>query len=212
MASRARGRADLRSAAPTTAGPAPYRGDWEPSPGQPFVRGRGIGRLAPARVRRGWAARTRACVRWRARKARSRRGLSGRRHFVGFSLTREPPPALLPPGGAQGSCGCVGSLRAGPAGPLADGDGPGFGFLLLVREVRGRQREEAGPGLRRGRGRGRVESLLGRRHWSWVARAGVGVPSWGRGGLFILKSILNGDASRKRGTQISLQNLVTRDS
>ena len=98
------------------------------------------------------------------------------------------------------------------AGPLADGDGPGFGFLLLVREVRGRQREEAGPGLRRGRGRGRVESLLGRRHWSWVARAGVGVPSWGRGGLFILKSILNGDASRKRGTQISLQNLVTRDS
>lgn len=174
MASRARGRADLRSAAPTAAGPAPYRGDWEPSPGQPFVRGRGIGRLAPARVRRGWAARTRACVRWRARKARSRRGLSGRRHFVGFSLTREPPPALLPPGGAQGSCGCVGSLRAGPPGLWRTGMAQGLGFFSWC----GRSGED--NGRRRGRvsggGGAGVESSL-----CWGEGTGVGSPGRGWG-------------------------------
>lgn len=66
-----------------------------------------------------------------------------------------------------------GEPERGPGRTLADGVGPGLGFLLLLREVRGRHREEAGPGFRRGRGRGRVESLLGRRNWSWAAGAWV---------------------------------------
>lgn len=70
--------------------------------------------------------------------------------------------------------------------------------------------EEAGPvSRRRGRGRGRV--FVGEKALELGRQGRGGGPNWGKEDA-ILKSILNGDASRKRGTQISLQNLVTRDS
>lgn len=80
------------------------------------------------------AARSGACVSWRASSARSRRRRSGaRRHFVGFSETPEPPP---PPPQSDGSCqdgntvhrtAAPGGHRAGdPLTPWAVWEGAGM--------------------------------------------------------------------------------------
>lgn len=69
-----------------------------------------------------------------------------------------------------------------------------------------------GAGSPEGAGQGSSRVFVGEKALELGRQGGGGGPNWGKGGLFIRKSILNGDASRKRGTQISLQNLVTRDS
>lgn len=95
------------------------------------------------------------------------------------------------------------------AGPDLGGPGRlGFGATHLLRKVPGRQGKEAGPGLRRGRGRGRAESLLGCRSAAWAAEDGV--QCWVKEG-FRSWSMVGGDTALWRGTQISLQNPVTRN-
>lgn len=128
----------------------------------------------------------RACVRWRARKPRSRRGLSGRRHFVGFSLTREPPPArCCHPEVRKVSAGRVEPEPGRPG--LADGDGPGFGFLLLGGGGPGKTTGGGGAGSPEGAGAGSSRVFVGEESAGLGRQGGVGSPNWGKGGLLFVK-------------------------
>lgn len=164
-----RGRADLRAAAPSPAGPAPVSGrlgaepraaicmrprDW--SPGSREGEGRE-------------AARTRACVSWRARKGPVPPRLERPSPFCRVLSDAGAAATAAATRRCEGFLWVCGGPGSGP-GRVSGGRGrPRVCRSPHTARGPGRQREEAGPGLRRGRGRGRVESLLGRRNWSWAA-------------------------------------------